>query len=38
MTGKTYYCVGCDEKMPCITDNLASPHRLCLKEEEEKDE
>lgn len=32
-----YYCLDCDEKMPCIAANLASPHRLCLKEEVEND-
>lgn len=27
-----HYCIDCDEKMPCITANLASDHSLCLKE------
>ena len=38
MTEETYYCLNCVVKMHCIAANLASPHRLCLKEEVKDDE
>ncbi len=34
MSEKKYYCLNCEEKMPCIVANLGSDEEVCLKEKE----